>query len=303
MQPLAETISAFASIALVGICKNAGKTTVLNALLSILNRQGVTAAITSVGRDGEPVDVVTGTSKPGIWVRRGSLFVTASGLLRACDVTREIIGTTGFYTPLGEVALVRALSDGVVQLAGPSVNAQVKKIVAALFQHGADRVVVDGAMDRKTFGSPAICDAVILCSGASASSDMETVVRNTAYACELLTLPKCDPENQKRRIVPGAVTDRALREMKPSAGDEVVAQTGGHFLLDREPYQRWRERGVRFSVEKASTLCCVCVNPFSATGTSFDADVFERRVRDAAPVPVVNVMRHGERWGGTFLSF
>lgn len=291
MRPLEDALTAHASIALVGICKNAGKTTVLNALLSILERRGVTAAITSAGYDGEAVDAVTGTEKPGIWVKKGTLFVTASGLLRACDVTKEVIGTTGVFTPLGEAVLLRALSDGPVRIAGPSAGGQITKVVGALFDHGARRVLVDGAINRKSFGSPAVCDAVILCAGASAGSDMETVALDTGYACELLTLPESGADSETQKKVSGAVTARVLNELRPEPGDEIVALDSGHFLLGREEFRKWREKGVRFSVKNPSTLCCVCVNPYSATGPSFDADAFESRVREAASVPVINVRR------------
>lgn len=70
MRPLEDALPVHASIALVGICKNAGKTTMLNALLSILDRWGVAAAITSARYDGEAVDVVAGMEKPGRQARR-----------------------------------------------------------------------------------------------------------------------------------------------------------------------------------------------------------------------------------------
>ena len=36
-----------------------------------------TLGLTSIGRDGESTDVVTGTEKPGIFVREGTLIATA----------------------------------------------------------------------------------------------------------------------------------------------------------------------------------------------------------------------------------
>ena len=108
------------TLSIVGMCKNAGKTTVLNRLLS--ESHGRVLGLTSIGRDGESTDVVTGTEKPGIFIPEGTLFATAKDMLSLCDVTQEIVYTTGIPTPLGEVVLVRARSAGSVQLAGPSIT-------------------------------------------------------------------------------------------------------------------------------------------------------------------------------------
>lgn len=289
MRPLDDALAAHTSLAILGMGKNAGKTTVLNFLLSRLAKGPKTVAVTSIGRDGESVDVVTGTSKPGIWVKRGSLIVTATGLLNACDITREIVDATGIHTPLGEVVVMRALSDGNVQLAGPSVSGQLIPLIEKLRDFGAGVVLVDGAISRKAFGSPTVCEAVILCAGASGHPDMEVVVRETAYICELLLLPESKEDHAHLAIVDGAVTDRVLREMSPKPGDEIRARDSSRFLLSSGLYRQMTARGVRFTVETASVLRCVCVNPFSATGPSYDADIFLRCMREALPVPVVDV--------------
>ena len=71
------------TLSIVGMCKNAGKTTVLNRLLS-LKANGEVWGLTSIGRDGESTDVVTGTEKPGIFVPQGTLIATAKDMLRLC---------------------------------------------------------------------------------------------------------------------------------------------------------------------------------------------------------------------------
>ena len=109
------------SMSIVGMCKNAGKTTMLNWLLAHTGRQQV-LGLTSIGRDGESTDVVTGTEKPSIFVPAGTLIATAKDMLRLGDVTQEILVTTGIPTPLGEVIIMRARSDGYVQLAAGSIK-------------------------------------------------------------------------------------------------------------------------------------------------------------------------------------
>lgn len=187
---LLPLIEGYRSLSIIGMCKNAGKTTVLNRIVEEFEATGKTLGLTSIGRDGESVDVVTRTHKPGIYVREGTLIATAMEMLKYCDISREIVGTTGFPTPLGEVVLVRARSDGNVQLAGPSITAQLAKLSDVFFSLGADVTIVDGALSRKTLCAPAVSEATVLCTGASYSRDIHAVIEDTAFAATLLTLPE-----------------------------------------------------------------------------------------------------------------
>ena len=66
---ISELVWGFRSVSIIGMCKNAGKTTVLNRLIQELSHSGQVLALTSIGRDGEDKDLVTGTKKPGIYDR------------------------------------------------------------------------------------------------------------------------------------------------------------------------------------------------------------------------------------------
>ena len=79
---LLPLIESYRSLSIIGMCKNAGKTTVLNSILSEMGATGKTLGLTSIGRDGESVDVVTQTHKPGIYVRDGTLIATALEMLK-----------------------------------------------------------------------------------------------------------------------------------------------------------------------------------------------------------------------------
>lgn len=194
MKPtLSELIRPYRSISIIGMCKNAGKTTVLNQIIREVNGSGRTLALTSIGRDGEDKDLVTGTKKPGIYVARGTLVATASDLiLRHCDVTREILYTTGISTPMGDVVVLRARSDGAIQLAGPSITNQLARLREEFFRFGADVVMIDGALSRKTLCSRKVTEATILCTGASYHKNIDTVIEDTAYSCRVLTLPETE---------------------------------------------------------------------------------------------------------------
>ena len=190
---LFDLVAPYTTLCLAGMCKNAGKTTALNALIQGAGARGVSLALTSIGRDGEREDLITGTNKPLIYLTGGTLFATARGLLPKCDVTGEILDLTGIYTPLGEVAILRALSDGFVELAGPSMTEQIVSLTAKLKGFGAEKVLIDGALFRRSLCAPEAAEGVILSTGASYGPDMERTAADTAFVAQLLTLPVSGP--------------------------------------------------------------------------------------------------------------
>ena len=58
----------YKTLSIVGMAKNAGKTTAMNFLIEEAMDEGVALGITSIGRDGESQDLVTGTEKPKIYL-------------------------------------------------------------------------------------------------------------------------------------------------------------------------------------------------------------------------------------------
>ena len=195
---LVQQIQQVKSMSIVGMCKNAGKTTMLNWLLAHTGRRQV-LGLTSIGRDGESTDVVTGTEKPSIFVPAGTLIATAKDMLRLGDVTREILMTTGIPTPLGEVIIMRARSDGYVQLAGPSITAQLREVSRMFFDLGATQSIIDGALGRKSLGARNVADGIVLCTGASYNMSMEKVIEDTANFCTSWTCPRLRPCPRRRR--------------------------------------------------------------------------------------------------------
>ena len=190
---LLELLGSARAVALLGMCKNAGKTTAMNRLVrELAESDGPVAALTSIGRDGESRDLVTGTDKPPIYMFEGMLAATAAGLLPVCDVSREILAATGLHTSLGEVVIFRARSDGYVQLAGPGIVEQLAPLRVLLTELGAKMVLIDGALSRRSPAAGVTDGACVLSTGASLDRDLETVVAETAYVARLLTLPQMD---------------------------------------------------------------------------------------------------------------
>lgn len=193
MSTILELIQPYKSISIIGMAKNTGKTTTLNRILQEA-RGNISLGLTSIGRDGEEMDRVTATEKPKIYVQNGTKVATAKNALLGSDFTKEIMHVTDYTTPMGRVVVANALSDGFVDLAGPSIGSQVKEIVHELFCVGCEKVLVDGALGRKSFASPSITEGTILATGAALFENMNKVIEETAYTAELLSLECCDDQ-------------------------------------------------------------------------------------------------------------
>lgn len=316
---LFAAIAPYKTVCLAGMCKNAGKTTALKSILEADRGEYGPLGLTSIGRDGEREDVVTGTKKPPLYVREGTLVATAEGLLPLCDISTEILEQTGFFTPLGEVLLVRALSAGYVQIGGPSMASQLVRLNRRFFAHGAGKVLLDGALFRKSLCAPEVSEGVILSTGASYSHGMDKTLQDTAFAVRMLTLPLSQRFseavgerqvylNENGKLVPfedfskignpsalllmGAVTDKRVeglltrRERKPL---ELCCEDGTKLFLSSLMVQKLERAGVYLRVLKGNTLAAVTVNPFSDRGTPYDPKIFYERMDALLPVPVVNV--------------
>lgn len=292
------------SMSIVGMCKNAGKTTMLNWLLANTGRRQI-LGLTSIGRDGESTDVVTGTEKPSIFVPAGTLIATAKDMLRLGDVTKEILITTGIPTPLGEVVVMRARSDGYVQLAGPSITAQLREVSRMFFELGATQSIIDGALGRKSLGARNVADGIVLCTGASYNMSMDKVIEDTANFCRLMDLPKADtlpPEatdgleaclkEHGEAYIAGALTDTMVIPLLRSGllrSSRLVVADPSKVLLKPDTLDKLAVRDVTLQTKDAAQTLCVTVNPVSAYGWKFDKDEFIDRMRQSVKVPVINV--------------
>ena len=301
---LIQQLQSVRSMSIVGMCKNAGKTTMLNWLLAHSGR-GRVLGLTSIGRDGESTDVVTGTEKPSIFVPAGTLIATAKDMLWLGDVTKEILVSTGIPTPLGEVIIMRARSDGYVQLAGPSITTQLKSVSQAFFDLGAEQSIIDGALGRKSLGARQVAEGIVLCTGASYHMRMEKVIADTVSIYRIMNLPKAQalpaaPEGtleqclkeQGEALVTGALTDSMVLPLLRAGvlrKNRLVVADPSKVLLSPDTLDKMQLREVRLETAEAARTLCITVNPVSAYGGKFDKDEFRARLQEAVDVPVINV--------------
>ena len=186
MTNLLNNITKYSIISIIGLAKNVSKTTTLNYLIK--NLKDYKLGLTSIGRDGEKYDVITRLPKPRIFIKKGTIVATARQSFEESEVKMEILKTTEFNTPLGEILILKALSEGFIELAGPSINIYLQEICSELKNLGSDLILIDGAFDRRSYATPIISDATIVSTGASVSENMQNVINLTIHAIELLNL-------------------------------------------------------------------------------------------------------------------
>ncbi|MGI6766899.1 MAG: hypothetical protein ACOX4R_06750 [Lentihominibacter sp.] len=200
MYLLEELSKKYKRISIVGMAKNAGKTTALNYLIEEAMDEGLVLGVTSTGRDGEGTDLVTGTEKPRVFLDTGTIVSVPTQLYDLADAGLEIVKMTEYGSSLGQIMLCRVAESGYVQIAGPVINAQHIKMCEEMLGMGADMVLIDGAVDRKSIAAPGTSDAIILSTGAVLSRKMTKVVEETAHTVALYRLP-CLEDGREREIV------------------------------------------------------------------------------------------------------
>ena len=185
----------YKTISIIGMSKNSGKTVALNHLIEEAIEKEITIGLTSIGRDGESLDIVTETEKPQIFVEEGTLIATASGVLDLGDASIEILKVTDYNSPLGEIIIGRVKDGGYVQIAGPQPLSEIKAVSDMMLSLGAEFVIIDGALDRLSQAAPAISEATILSTGAVLSRDMNKVIERTLHRVKTLQLKEIEDEN------------------------------------------------------------------------------------------------------------
>jgi len=137
------------SVSIIGMAKNTGKTVTLNHLLKLAELSEQSAALTTIGLDGEDKDKVMDNPKPNFLLLENTIIANAKNLLLESDLNFEILAATGIESPLGEIIIARNKERGLIKLSGPSSKNDLQIIKEELDFMGPVRVRdVDEAQQR-----------------------------------------------------------------------------------------------------------------------------------------------------------
>ena len=216
-------------VGVVGLAKNCGKTTTLNALIGAAAGRKIAIGITSGGRDGELCDAITGLPKPPINVPRGALIAMADFTIGRTSCQLEIVQRLGIYTTAGEIVIARARSSGQVEVIGCNRASDLVRAISQMQKLGAELTLVDGAAGRTFLASPDVVGAFVLAAGATLDTDARGIAEAARMAVHIFTLPPPSP----------AAASRARLAMK--SGTSALDRSGGRMealpwptLLGRE---------------------------------------------------------------------
>lgn len=313
--PFVRELLKYKSVAVVGMEKNCGKTECLNYILRRLPADSPKTCVTSIGVDGESTDSVTNTRKPSITLRKNICFATSEAHYRNRRLVSEIMGISEEGSALGRIITAKTVSEGEIILSGPSSTGYLKRWMKEAEQYGIELTLIDGALSRMSSASPAISEAMVLATGAALSSNLATLVNQTAFRVEMIRLPVVDgniPEektvqlsslNQEATVpdyceaveIKGALTDRLLTKLL-QGGDvgryTVIVKDFAKIFINPMTYRRFTKAGGRIAQQESSKLLAVCVNPTSPEGYRLDSDKLCRELSDKIQLPVYDIIKN-----------
>lgn len=206
--------------AIAGICKNCGKTSLLNSLL-IRFRTKKTGVLTT-GRDGEEKDVVFGNPKPAVNLPRNTFFTSTSEIVEKHRSAVEVISKLPYHAANKQLWLMKSLREIETEIAGPASATDQIALASMMHKQGAELVFIDGSLDRKSVALHHRVKGVFLVIGSSYGS-LEKI---TAELTRLVKLSYLAPYK-----------DKNLKEMRDNVAlyqQEIWVRTGHETLLGYE---------------------------------------------------------------------
>jgi hypothetical protein len=272
------------SIFVVGTGKNVGKTVTMRAIYEAACDAGVTAGMTSIGRDGEAVDAGDAQPKPRLFLRPGTALATARNVLPDTPAS-EILETTDVGTAAGRLVFARVRSAAFYELVGPPTASGVRATVDRLLQY-AGVTVVDGAIDRVAALAGGD-DAIVVACGASAAATVAEAADAIAALVKRLSIAAYDPAQPFVRV------DGALTPAKSAA---LVAAREARQVVVRDPTQvALTGKAAAHALTALDVRCERPLRVIAATVASigrdhsFEPRAFARAVAAATGVPTFDV--------------
>jgi hypothetical protein len=292
---LAELVRPHATVTVVGLAKNAGKTTVVNHLLERMEGR---VGLASLGLDGEARDQLTGLAKPRIAPPAGALVLTTTQLRGQTPMVREL----PFRTAAGGVVIAAAGGGDPVVVSGPTRLDELDEALSALRAAGAERLLLEGALGRLGTAAPGRADAVVLAAGASLADGADDLPLRLRLAIDALDLPVTDrpadvaldraagfeleaaAEVGEGAVaeVAGALTDPLIETlMREGRRATLVVADATRVLAGAWTVARARRAGVELAARRPLRIAALTASPFHPDG-SRQADEAFRALVDAS---------------------
>ncbi len=185
-------------IAITGLSKNAGKTSLVNWILK--HYSVYRFGLTTTGRDGEDKDTVFGTEKPKVLIAKNTIFTTFADEIKRNPHCYEVLERTRYKAGGKDIWIVKAIMDTEAEIVGPASVTDQKEIIERLRILGASTIIIDGSLDRKAVLLNDSIQAMIIAAGANYGS-IEMIVKELRRLQILKSIPVTKEFSDKTEFI------------------------------------------------------------------------------------------------------
>ncbi len=288
----------------VGTGKNAGKTTLLNAVNRVLSGAGASVGVTTIGHDGEAFDAVLGHPKPPVILYPGNLACMTEAMAENAGSAIRVVLETDFETAVGRLVIARALIEARVEILGPETNARAMALCEKMEDLGAGIILVDGAFSRRTQIAGKDRNALALIVSGDIGATLRDIEKRARHWIENLTLPRYDgnPADLPAALgvhdmgdvffIRGPLTDESTQKLIESAnGRPVIVEDGTKMFCSLTLWERLKKSAGGIYALRTFDLALIAANPTARCKPGFDPAAFARTLRKAAgDIPVIDVL-------------
>lgn len=273
------------SLFFIGTGKNAGKTVAMRAVYEAACVERIVCGLTSIGRDGEALDIADANDKPRLWLQPRTVVATARTVLPSSPAS-ELLDTTRVATAAGHLAYARVRTATNYELIGPPTASGIARCIDRLL-HYAEYALIDGAIDRVTALANTASAAVVSC-GASGAATMDEAVEDVRALVRRLAIPAFTGDDAGAVDIDSALTPTrtnaliAARERRP-----IVIADPTKFMLTG--------RAASTALDRLTIRCRRPLHVVAATVASigrernFEPRAFAQAVREATLLPTFDV--------------
>ncbi len=318
-------------LSIIGLAKNAGKTTVMNYIINHWKNKNL--CVTSIGLDGEAYDTIRNHEKPRIKLYKGMYVITAINCIETSTAQINILAKTNISTPLGEIIIGEINKEGLVLIAGPSTKHEMKYVIELVKKYNPFLTLIDGALYRISSASRAISEGIIFAVGASYHSDINKVVKDSKKVIDhfriethnmpisidekiyekdfiycqkqIIFLDKPITDSLKNYItgvynelfinLQGAFTENIantiINKRNKFKKITIIVKDASHIIISPQTSEKLKKIGVLIKALRQIEIVFIAYNPVSPYGYKFDDLEFKTKLIQELNLEPVNVMK------------
>jgi len=321
------------TVAVVGLAKNVGKTTLLNYLI-VHYKNSEKLGLVSIGVDGEKYDVWSRVKKPAIWAPRGTLLVTSETGIKNSSAELRLLDKIK-ASSLSPLYLAEVEEEGDVELIGVTMTEELKMIKKLFQKYSITIMLIDGAYNRLTNAQPDLIDKFYLVIGYTLAKNRASFWNTVRENLQRLFYPLYGGsdhsflwENKNKFLIkteenwqeikesqianylseknitalywPEALTNNLLLELlKRKSGFLIILPHGLKSFLAAVNVKRWEIIGGQIMVLNESKIAGIAYNPYHQDGSYFPRNELKRGIYtllqqfNQTTIPIFDVVEDG----------